>query len=290
MICRYWNNVARYAAERALVDVFDERLGMVTAICHMRPYNLFTLREDLASSQCSDYRDRLYGVLSLLPPAQASGIVPRYDISTAELYHQVTAHEIGRRRDLRILSQCDLRPSPLVHLPSWVLDWSVDPMHSLISLQSPVCAAAQLSFTDSGARIDQGTLWASGLHLAEVYSVQDPWEAAHTQSFAHWVRHLWRQILAMPTVTKCYRWKEVLVRFCETLCCGRFRHKLVPDDVTYSDLQFSIKLLEDLVAVSEDQSTVVDGSRDPHTTRHCQLEQIRIVGFQSLPQTLFHRH
>jgi hypothetical protein len=76
------------------------------------PY--FILR-DAIFAECSDPRDKVYGILGLLPPALAQIIQPRYDLSALDVYREAFRAYIECSGSLDILALVG---------PSWRPDWS----------------------------------------------------------------------------------------------------------------------------------------------------------------------
>jgi hypothetical protein len=72
---------------------------------------------DAVLAQCSDSRDKVYGVLGLLPPALAEAITPRYDRSNLDVYRDAFRVCIERSGSLDLLTMVG---------PSWKPDWSVE--------------------------------------------------------------------------------------------------------------------------------------------------------------------
>lgn len=74
-------------------------------------------------TQCSDPRDRLYALFSLLTPRQKIlAIEPDYSKSPSKIYQDFTQHYIEQQMDLNILAT-DLQQFSHTS-PSWVPDWS----------------------------------------------------------------------------------------------------------------------------------------------------------------------
>lgn len=80
------------------------------------------LRRDFASAECYDPRDRIYGVLSLLPDNISKGLVPDYTKPFGDVYKDAFLRYIRTTRDLSLLGSCELGTGS--QMPSWVPDWS----------------------------------------------------------------------------------------------------------------------------------------------------------------------
>lgn len=91
-----------------------------------------------SSAECSDPRDRVYGVLALAgdynPDRDLEAFVPDYSIELPELFKRVARWSIGKG-NLNILSYASRREdtgaAPAMILPSWVPDWTrIDNEHA----------------------------------------------------------------------------------------------------------------------------------------------------------------
>lgn len=73
---------------------------------------------------CSDPRDRLYAIRSLLYPEHSEIIVPDYSSSVKEVYTNFAKKWLSEL-DVNILTYCELSQTPQdIDLPSWVPNWS----------------------------------------------------------------------------------------------------------------------------------------------------------------------
>ena len=102
---------------------FVSRINLVATICQSGVYYLQHLRGNLADVVCADPRDKIYGMLSLLPPYQQNmGIIPDYTRDVALIYQDTTIQFINHAKNLSILIQCELQDTT-PHMPTWVPDW-----------------------------------------------------------------------------------------------------------------------------------------------------------------------
>jgi hypothetical protein len=83
------------------------------------------------SQLSSDPRDKIYGLLGMVPDVVGLRIEPRYDLSIQEILTQTALRIIMGTGSLFVLSQAVQRswPSELATagLPAWVPDWSARP-------------------------------------------------------------------------------------------------------------------------------------------------------------------
>lgn len=82
------------------------------------------LLDGMRAYQCTDNRDRVYGVLGLLSP-EARDFSVDYAKSVTEVYIDVVAFHIEKMRDLTILSYAEVPPhtKSTPSTPSWCPDW-----------------------------------------------------------------------------------------------------------------------------------------------------------------------
>lgn len=80
------------------------------------------LRKCFDVTDCYDPRDRIYGVLSLLPDYLREAIVPDYTKPFGDVYKDTFLCYLHRSRDLSLLGSCELGIGS--RIPSWVPDWS----------------------------------------------------------------------------------------------------------------------------------------------------------------------
>ncbi len=161
-----------------LADVPDEtfyhsRMRLIYQIgtC-ARNANIYNLRHHLRGSRCSDQRDKVFAILSLLQPDDLRlGIVPDYAQSMAQIYQDVTVRWIKEYDSIALLSSCQLVDEPPSTIPSWVPDWSIDfpsqPLSTVANFHD--FWGGNVPFSFQGA----GTLRVFGVQFATLDSVFD---------------------------------------------------------------------------------------------------------------------
>ncbi|KAH6865669.1 heterokaryon incompatibility protein-domain-containing protein, partial [Alternaria rosae] len=147
---------------------FLSRLVLMWRICRDRVYRLQHLRIQLAQVVCTDPRDMIYGILSLLPKSQqAMGIVPDYTLDVALVYQDATLRFINYTKKLNILVQCELQAISS-HVPTWVPDWSID-LETTPITGSVINASA--GFEAIATIKEKGTLCVVGVPTATIRDV-----------------------------------------------------------------------------------------------------------------------
>ena len=84
-----------------------------------------SLLEGGRNLQCSDPRDRVYGMLSLAPPLFASRIQPRYSLPLSEVYKDAFLVNLGLSQRMDQLLYCRL-VGCLDNWPSWLPNWGLN--------------------------------------------------------------------------------------------------------------------------------------------------------------------
>jgi hypothetical protein len=84
---------------------------------------LLRLLRIMRSRQCSDPKDRIYGLLGLSSPSFAHYTIPQYSLSVAEVYKNAFLLHLEQSRRLEMLEECDLAVRKISG-PTWVPDWS----------------------------------------------------------------------------------------------------------------------------------------------------------------------
>lgn len=106
----------------------DDLLSQVWSLFDPRQKIWLDVRDELLSMECSDPRDRIYGLLAVIEDDQIDSLAVDYSLSTAEVYTSVAKHCLGNTKaDNNMLLVCELSPGRMANLPSWVPDWPTDP-------------------------------------------------------------------------------------------------------------------------------------------------------------------
>lgn len=124
--CIYWKGY-NYAALSEVSGIsFTKALHTVFRICRMGlgGYRYSIIRRVLRDAKCSDDRDKIYAVASLLDKDdQKLGVKPDYTRTVEDLYLDLACRIINKGQTLTLLESCELS-SKVLNIPSWVPDWS----------------------------------------------------------------------------------------------------------------------------------------------------------------------
>ena len=133
----------------------------------MRSLSSPTLIDQTNRSQCSDPRDRVFALLSLLHPSERMfGISADYTKSVAEVYKDAMIRWSQGYRSLRLLQTVEMSEG-VERMPSWVPDWGMTRATTGLSYcnASPAMPGLSFGFLD-------GILSALGVSIARIQSVE----------------------------------------------------------------------------------------------------------------------
>jgi hypothetical protein len=108
-----------------------DNLTHISMLCHCEPINrLLSVTEIMDSTktcECSDERDRVYGIFNLLNRNDDNlvKIEPNYSTTVSEVYREFAMANYEKAGDLGIMHFCKMNPEKVkteVPLPSWVPD------------------------------------------------------------------------------------------------------------------------------------------------------------------------
>ncbi|SPO00271.1 related to heterokaryon incompatibility protein [Cephalotrichum gorgonifer] len=94
--------------------------------------SLFLILNMMRRQQCSDLRDKVYGVLGITPPGFSRRIQPDYQLPISEVFKNAFLAALEHTNRLVLLQDCELL-GPSTPWPSWVPDWSVSRKSNLLS-------------------------------------------------------------------------------------------------------------------------------------------------------------
>jgi hypothetical protein len=154
-----WNDVSPYTSTFVGIDL--PRLGF-----RVRGKELSAAVDILDSTReslCSDPRDRVYAILSLLDENISQGIVPNYILSPEDVYKDFTLHCIKKLSNLDILRLCTRRGQLLT---SWVPNLSI-PCPTVPFLWCYASGNSTHEFCDSM----NGSLNIRGVHASSINHV-----------------------------------------------------------------------------------------------------------------------
>lgn len=205
---------------------------------------LVRVMERTKDAQCSDPRDRIYGILHLLEESERLETKSDYTKTTVEVYRDLMIRSFSQTDELSLLSCCELSDE-LNQLPSWVPKWS----HRRKCCAIPRASACWAS--KSYARYDDcGLLTVLGCFAATVrkvvpvldYTSDSEERATDREVFTALIRLL----LTIGDDGSMDLGQEAEA-VCRTLVCDRFADRYEPISTNIFDFQKTIKCFHALI-------------------------------------------
>ena len=220
--CMLWHTF-----RNAILCLYDKkfdsfRIDKVMNICNygQSPLRLDDLLYDTRYAQCSDKRDRVYAILSLT--WDFLGFEPDYSKTTKDVFKSVVLAYTSKK-DLTVLSQCEMKGDRETGFSSWVPDWTTPRQYGKM-----VCVRA-CSETEAQARCDKGNvLVASGCLIDTVDVIQQISPSTSGRS-TELMRKIVRDMVGSRTENyTCATRDSIIESVCRTLCCNLFAECYLP--------------------------------------------------------------
>ena len=208
--CLHQKNIrkraSRYYTQRLLgiQDTFDPT----------RTYTIAEYLHLISRFKCSDARDRVYAILSVVQ--DSLNIIPDYTLSTAEVYEDVARRCIEHSQSLNVLTSCDIaRVQP--QWPTWVPNWSV------AKETSPIGNSSAAEFVAVDAKVvGKGVLQMACVRCATITKTTKIHIADHSMEWKALVGEM-QKLVPSDLFSASYRSGcSLLQAFCGTLICDQF--------------------------------------------------------------------
>ena len=148
------------------LDGFAQRIYRAFELSDCRSYFKFIdIAEKTRFCKCTDAKDRVYALLSMIAVKENPRIEPDYTKSLQEIYQDLAIKDMKQSKDLRLLQSCKMLKSTQ-GMPTWVTDWSIP--RSAMRLR--YCRAAGITKADIGFPRD-GILRVKGLQVATIHQI-----------------------------------------------------------------------------------------------------------------------
>lgn len=150
-------------------DIRSQLLSYSPGILPTAMRNLPELLRWVKHRNCSDPRDKIYGVLGLVSPAIVQGIICDYSISIAEVYKSAILSYTTVTQQLHLLQHCRL-DQRFIDAPSWVPNWSFEDKNIMIGIVLGRCTSC--SSSAETRYLSPGALEVTGVYCTKVSSVK----------------------------------------------------------------------------------------------------------------------
>jgi hypothetical protein len=271
-MCHAVYYLQRMNSSQAHHDLLKSRVDPVLQLCDRRSsgHRPFTfLLYETKYSKCSDPRDRVFALLSLLYPSERiPGIQADYSKPVSEVYKNTVLCILRFHRTLKILATAGLEQGNL-KLPSWVPNW---PRESIdVTLDYSVLCSGEALATNIGQQADDDILQVTGVSIATIDRVESfrlpEYNSTATTDIAHEIIRIasWLNLQA-PFEEH----NQDFVAFCRTICADDFSEQFYPQRAD----RLSLKgCLQDLCFVLG-----LQGNMDSWNRRFLKLVQHYICG------------
>ena len=209
------------------------------------------------SASCSDPRDKIFAVLSLVRENETRGIDVDYSKPAEAVFQDLVLHSTSKLQALDILTHCELRDDTGgMKLPTWVPNWTVPRLYSKI----PVPA----SCINSKPRVryqDGRVLAATGVLVAVIKCVEilpqptGPDKVLHVEDIGDAIRAL---IVSKTKSLSLSERDATVISLCRTLCCNFFADRFLPPAPNEVSFEIGRKHMHRVVDTT--RCTALDGS------------------------------
>ena len=234
----------------AIVCLFCKRrvyrqLNQIMELCNYSRSlpRLKDLLQDTQYAQCSDERDRIYAILNI--SSDFLGFEPDYSKTTRDVFKNVVL--ACSKRDLTVLSRCEMRENTESCVPTWVPDWT-RPRESSIMYHVRACPTT----TEPQARCDKdNVLVVSGYMIDTLDVIQQISPSAFGYS-TEYMRKIVRNMLGGRAEMDTFTARDSMIdSVCRTLCYNVFSESFLPLRPELPNVQESKKYVRDLMANRE---------------------------------------
>jgi hypothetical protein len=224
------------------------RQSSVYRLCRASNYRYLPhLLSETQYSKCTDPRDRIFALLSLLNPRDpAAAIEPDYKKNVSEVYTEVFLRYCKKAGHLRLMQRCELADET-IGIPTWLPNWSVP------EVQIGKLEIDQIDASGNSAPvfevIEERRFRVCGITIGTLESVarhsifKDSASAIYTiKDFTAEIHRIAHQFRVSDTQ---------LEAFCDTLCAGLFDHVFYPQATANPDHPNLLQSIECLSRIIE---------------------------------------
>ena len=213
--------------------------------------SLDIILENTKFASCSDPRDKIFAVLSLVRKDETRGLDPNYAKSAEAVFQDLVMHYTSNIQSLTILSHCELLDDAGgMKLPTWVPDWTVP----RLTATSPISASCR----NSKPRVryqDGRVLAATGVHVAVIECLQTLPQPAGPEDYPYnnEVEDAIRALILPNIESLSLSERDATVNsLCRTLCCNLFADSFPPPNSIYASFELCRKYIDRIIDTTRD--------------------------------------
>jgi hypothetical protein len=209
--------------------LLETRVNSIFQLCDRQSHGYVpftTLLDNTKYCKCSDPRDRIFALVSLLDPSQrVTGIEADYSKTVSEVYKNAVLCTIKCSQILCIMATAGLEQNNL-GLPSWVPKW---PHRAIARSLDYLWASGETLAADIGDQGYEGILQVTGISVATIDRVEGfklpEYSSAIKTDIGHEIRRIASWINLRGPFEKDS--KDILA-FCRTICTDSFAEAYHP--------------------------------------------------------------
>ncbi|CAF9942173.1 hypothetical protein IMSHALPRED_003398 [Imshaugia aleurites] len=218
---------------KPLGDLLDRILPIISY--DRKPLDWYSILDQTTGCQCTDDKDKVYALLSLVHPDDRRSLEPDYSksTSTSDVYKQLFIHDMEEKHELLLLSHCELGEERIKGLPSWVPDLSQPK-----KCDTESCSTGSVYRTHAVVQ-DNSVLIVDGLCVGEIRKIETiPLKASTDMS--RQALQIWQLTEPKLKEKKDYVCGGSMIEaLCCTLCCNEFSEIYSPSMQSYPDFEKS---------------------------------------------------
>jgi hypothetical protein len=243
--CLQNKQIALYHLVGTSEKLFLDRCDMIYDLCaYASSQSITSLIEEAQKCECSDPKDRIYGILGMLSENdQALKIIPDYRKSIGQVYQDFFLSYLDsfKYRSLLWLSWCEMRDHRS-ELPSWVPDLSQKRI-STSFVDMPIASGisvAEVEYTG------EGSLKVLGV---KVTTISDDHQIHIHDPYVSGLAAAIRQCVPPGGIRN---GGELFEKYCRTICGDNFQHRYDPPPNFLASWYESKKILRTFLGPQED--------------------------------------
>ena len=217
-------------------------------ICKLRDsLSIKTVLETTTQAQCSDQRDRVYGILELIAKRSRPSIQPDYTKTTVDVFRDLMLTMAIFHQDLSLLTLCKNLDLP-THMPSWVPNLSKPPrLADRLIPRACWNSSSHARHSSGGPLTVCGTSAATVTQTVKIFGPDDPYPPSYTRIYA-----ALRSLLCLLREKLLGDFDRQVELICHTLCCNAYSDCYEPKSDNLIDRRQTMELFITCVKSSDE--------------------------------------